>query len=315
MSIRCGNHTEKTYHPSITDVRACFAGAVGGEQTYEDVILTTSELAKIDAGIRDMEREGILPRTGRTSTAGIVEALTRAAGSARTAATAPVGYMERAEEIRLSPKGRKIAEGFGGSPKQYDYMYDLMEELGGVSENFRWDVVVSVRLASKEIDRLKDAVRDARRMALVERRSNDYGAVYSDGAVEDAPRKPVRQVVTGQVTEDGIYRNPATGELFKVQVAVHGSGNLYAKQAFLSTLEGNLAEIPLTGDRRTAEEIEWVYKPGMLGKIKAEWKVTREEAVAFGALYGQCIRCGRTLTNEDSIEAAIGPVCRGKLGF
>lgn len=131
-------------------------------------------------------------------------------------------------------------------------------------------------------------------------------------------QRGVRQTVTDSstaVTQDGIYRNPATGEIFKVQVAVHGSGGLYAKQAFLSTVDGNVAEIPLTGEKRDGSEIEWVYRPGLLSKIRPEWRVTRDEAVSFGALYGCCIRCNRTLTKETSIEQAMGDICRGKLGF
>jgi hypothetical protein len=37
-----------------------------------------------------------------------------------------------------------------------------------------------------------------------------------------------------------------------------------------------------------------------------------EEAKAFGRLYGVCVRCGATLTDEQSIEAGIGPVCAGR---
>jgi hypothetical protein len=34
----------------------------------------------------------------------------------------------------------------------------------------------------------------------------------------------------------------------------------------------------------------------------------------ISALTGQCCRCGRTLTNEHSIEEGIGPICAGKIG-
>lgn len=294
MSIRCGNHSEKTYHETITDVRACFAGAVGGEQTYGDVILTDGELAKIAAGIRDMESEGILPRTGSS----------RPTFATRTqqAPTAPVGYMARTTETRLSPKGNTIPEEFGGSPKQYDYMLSMVEELGQ-ADTYDWSLIRSVRHGSVAIDSLKDKVQQHRQAAR---------------------RAPVKQTVTDSaatVTQDGIYRNPATGEIFKVQVAVHGSGNLYAKQAYLDSVDGSVTRIPLKADELDEHEdpaemrVEWAYRPGLLGKIKPEWKVTRDEAVAFGALYGCCIRCNRTLTKESSIEAAMGDICRGKLGF
>lgn len=35
-------------------------------------------------------------------------------------------------------------------------------------------------------------------------------------------------------------------------------------------------------------------------------------AIAYGRAFGSCSCCGRTLTNELSIELGIGPICRGK---
>lgn len=42
--------------------------------------------------------------------------------------------------------------------------------------------------------------------------------------------------------------------------------------------------------------------------------MTLAEAKEFGAIYGVCCNCGRTLTDENSIEAGIGPVCAAKFG-
>lgn len=41
--------------------------------------------------------------------------------------------------------------------------------------------------------------------------------------------------------------------------------------------------------------------------------ITLDEAKEFGALYGTCCVCARTLTNEESISQGIGPVCGGRL--
>lgn len=38
-------------------------------------------------------------------------------------------------------------------------------------------------------------------------------------------------------------------------------------------------------------------------------------AVKYGRLSGRCCSCGRDLTNPDSIDAGIGPVCAGKLNL
>jgi hypothetical protein len=114
----------------------------------------------------------------------------------------------------------------------------------------------------------------------------------------DAPK-----TVAATVTE-GMYRNPATGDIFKVQVAHHGSGNLYAKR---------LVKLDEPKIKRSKEySYEFEYAPGALKSILPEWKMTLEEAKEWGALYGACCNCGTVLTDEKSIAAGIGPICAGK---
>lgn len=102
------------------------------------------------------------------------------------------------------------------------------------------------------------------------------------------------------VTEDGMYRTE-DGTIFKVQIAVHGSGNLYAKK--LVALDE-----PKVMKTKTVTHV-FEYAPGAIRKLTADDKMTLEEAKAWGALYGTCCCCGATLTNETSIAAGIGPVC------
>jgi hypothetical protein len=116
--------------------------------------------------------------------------------------------------------------------------------------------------------------------------------------VVQAPAAPA----TAQVTE-GMYRDPATGDIFKVQVAHHGSGRPYAKK--LVALEE-----PRVKGKKTFSH-EFTYVPGLIGRIQAAWKMTKEEAQEWGRLYGSCCKCGAILTDERSIAAGIGPVCGG----
>ncbi|UVK63844.1 hypothetical protein SEA_LILYPAD_40 [Gordonia phage LilyPad] len=59
---------------------------------------------------------------------------------------------------------------------------------------------------------------------------------------------------------------------------------------------------------------KWQYiGRSLLTKIAIHGKaLTLEEAQNFGKLYGFCVRCGRTLTDEGSKAAGIGPICAGK---
>ena len=83
------------------------------------------------------------------------------------------------------------------------------------------------------------------------------------------------------------------GTVFKVQHAVHGSGRLYAK-------------------RLTSDGV-FVHAPGAIRDLATQGrKLSLEEAKSYGKLYGTCIRCGRTLTDETSIAAGIGPICAEK---
>ncbi|UOW93026.1 hypothetical protein SEA_CAIB_42 [Gordonia phage CaiB] len=83
------------------------------------------------------------------------------------------------------------------------------------------------------------------------------------------------------------------GDVFKVQIAVHGSGRPYAK-------------VMVDG--------VWDYARGAVARIRRgeATPLTLEAAAEHGHLYGSCICCGRTLTDEGSIAAGIGPVCAKK---
>ena len=93
--------------------------------------------------------------------------------------------------------------------------------------------------------------------------------------------------------EAGMYRKG--DKIFKVQRAVHGSGNLYAKE--LVQYDDGFA---------------FEYAPGAIRKLTSADRMTLEQAKAWGALYGTCCQCGKTLTDEKSIENGIGPVCATK---
>jgi hypothetical protein len=96
-------------------------------------------------------------------------------------------------------------------------------------------------------------------------------------------------VKSAAVTEDGMYLRD--GVVFKVQIAKQGSGRLYAKR-----LTGNGFE----------------YAPGAINTLRAEHKMTLDQAKEYGKLYGVCCACSRDLTDEKSIAAGIGPVCARK---
>jgi len=56
----------------------------------------------------------------------------------------------------------------------------------------------------------------------------------------------------------------------------------------------------------------WEYAKGAISKLQINTKLTQEAAAQFGALYGCCICCLRTLDNDESIALGIGPICLKK---
>lgn len=92
--------------------------------------------------------------------------------------------------------------------------------------------------------------------------------------------------------EDGFYVYEST--VYKVIHAANGSGRQYAKA--LNTVSG-----------------AWDYAPGAIKTVALlASPLTLEAAQELGKLYGICVRCGRTLTDETSIAAGIGPICAGR---
>jgi len=109
-----------------------------------------------------------------------------------------------------------------------------------------------------------------------------------------APATPTAPAV--EITE-GMYKN-TSGQIFKVQKAVHGSGHLYAKILETDT-------DPVTG----VTEAWFSYAAGAIRKLRAGWKMTHEQAAEFGSLYGICCCCSKTLTDENSQHNGYGRKC------
>ena len=116
---------------------------------------------------------------------------------------------------------------------------------------------------------------------------------FPNGKPSDAPEswleapkhEPPREDI-----KDGFYE---IGEgVFKV---LHSqSGNQYAK--VMNTASGR-----------------WDYAPGKIMDLREKGQLLElDRAKELGKLYGICMVCGATLTNETSIEAGIGPICASK---
>lgn len=95
--------------------------------------------------------------------------------------------------------------------------------------------------------------------------------------------------------EDGMYRNPA-GEIFKVYHTQRGFQ--VAKRLCADGNEDGTSTV-------------WFEYEGKrpLARLNASMRMSYEEMKQFGAVYGSCCVCSKTLTDELSVALGIGPVC------
>lgn len=89
----------------------------------------------------------------------------------------------------------------------------------------------------------------------------------------------------------------ADGTIYKVQRSQ--GGNLYAKELTTPT-DGGKGHFEYAGQRPFA-------------RLSADTVLTAEQAAAYGHAHGICGICGATLTDPDSVERGIGPVCATRL--
>lgn len=114
-------------------------------------------------------------------------------------------------------------------------------------------------------------------------------------ALKELPKNEVTAEPSEEPPEGIHYFHPYEDEsieIFKVQVAHQGSGRLYAKK-----LNKETGKFEYHGRK---------FPFHCLSEISL---LTVEKAKEFGDLYGMCAKCGATLTNEESIERGIGPIC------
>lgn len=101
-------------------------------------------------------------------------------------------------------------------------------------------------------------------------------------------REQAEQKMAPTGISEGFYK-VGDGNIFQVVQARHGS-HLLAKIL----------------DRETGK---FEYAGAAKRFVKADQRMTLEEAQEYGKQTGICMVCGRTLRRKESVEAGIGPVC------
>lgn len=160
------------------------------------------------------------------------------------------------------------------TPKQYEFLLKLVREYDYS------DVALDHQIT------ILQNCRDGKRTPMTRKAASDM--------IEAVQRSPKRSALgisqhEAPELEDGYY--DAAGRTFKLLTSLQG--RKYAKVL--------------------NDQGKWVYAPGAASIIATRGqKLSLDRAKELGKLYGRCIICGATLTDEKSIEAGIGPVCARK---
>lgn len=180
-----------------------------------------------------------------------------------------------------------------------------------------------VRNLAREREMTPETAADALKRIGDGRLTFDYARKFIDNYKDTPRRADRRETAPTAMKQDGMYRNPDTGEIYKVQWnKAQGDGRrLYAKRLVLSGVpKGEDSErhniTPGTPLLDGTAKVTFTYA-GSCSRVglRPEMRMTADEAREFGALYGTCVRCGRTLTLEESIERSMGSVCASREGW
>ena len=183
-----------------------------------------------------------------------------------------------------SPFAQKVTPAVLITERQLDFLCALQRDILATLDYSADDVLVYMdayelqvrQLGRQEASVKIDEAKEELRLARARRAAADEAA---DAAREEGI--------------EGFWELP-DGGIVKVQIAVHGSGKPYGK--LLNTVTGSFD-----------------YASGILSQVRKDGtRLTLDRAKELGQLYGMCIRCGATLTDEKSIAAGIGPWCATK---
>lgn len=164
----------------------------------------------------------------------------------------------------------------GVTPKQLSFIESLIRDR---DVDVDYDINgLTARQASALIDVLKKAPFRA---------AKKTGQKYVGNSHADTAHKTV-------VVSEGIYLVDDT--VYKVQIS-KTSGMPYALKLVINSYGS----------------ADFVFERGAIRMIRPENRISLEDAAEFGMRFGVCCQCGRTLTNPESIERGIGPICLGKL--
>lgn len=122
------------------------------------------------------------------------------------------------------------------------------------------------------------------------------------------------------VTVSGFHGETKWGKVYGLAKPTFVPEGYYAKDGDVykvrTSQKGNLYATVLTSVETATGAVKgkWEYAAGTIGSLTADDAITVEQAAEYGHLHGFCAICGQTLTDPESVERGIGPVCAKNIG-
>lgn len=140
------------------------------------------------------------------------------------------------------------------------------------------------------------------RILIEERNAPRPEAILAEVAAADTRRaSQIIDVLKGLPYKRQNLRRPAQGE---IEPGLYTLGDTIYEVRKSQRGRSYALEVREDGRRE--------YAPGKVHMIKPENRLTLEEAKAYGRRTGYCCMCGKLLTNPESVDAGIGPICATK---
>lgn len=221
-------------------------------------------------------------KAGRMATANQVNALHRMAGAGRKL-DVDAEICERAEQVSEEHTSFSTASA-------------LMDILGGKLDAARKAPAKVATISEKQAD-------------LLNTMAAERGLTFEEGHFENLPRDQF------QAAFDELKATKCPAPERKSSKREAAEPGLYAYEGTIVKIQSNRSHTGVYAKRLNIETGEYEHARGL--QFKVTDKLTLEQATkiyqANHMLHGECLACGRELTDEYSMEVGIGPVCREKL--
>lgn len=150
---------------------------------------------------------------------------------------------------------------------------------------------------------------DRRLMDRVEKKARVHDLTINAVERLQNAQKDLLQVVQVVEATENTQENPKASSVPSKPISKVG---MYRREGVVYRVNENANTGRLNVWQLNPKTGSFSYAKGVIYKLREEDRLTVEEAAEFGHTNGFCMCCGRELSNAESMELGIGPICMRK---